>query len=293
MSLKARHLTFFLLCFLIGISASFIFYEPRDDFHYANPNWNGFSSLVGEFDARIVGVDIDHNSLLSNSSHYALIIVPMVEPSSDYLTFLKTFVASGGLLIIADDKGYGNMILESFGLDARFDHEGVLYDPVFFWKKAELAYVFADVDGEKVEVLTNYASIINCKNCSPLLVSSRLSFFDADLDGVWEKGEIEGPHVIAASTEYENGCIVLVADPDIFTNFSIQESKSLEFVRRVIGGRLLVLDESLNRHSSYAVLRMNFLSFLAALYRWREVFIITLSFISLLLLVYIVKWWKK
>ncbi|RLE71933.1 MAG: hypothetical protein DRZ80_07840, partial [Thermoprotei archaeon] len=70
-------------------------------------------------------------------------------------------------------------------------------------------------------------------------------------------------------------------------------SKSLEFVRRVIGGRLLVLDESLNRHSSYAVLRMNFLSFLAALYRWREVFIITLSFISLLLLVYIVKWWKK
>ena len=120
--------------------------------------------------------------------------------------------------------------------------------------------MFADVDGEKVEVLTNYASIINCKNCSPLLVSSRLSFFDADLDGVWEKGEIEGPHVIAASTEYENGCIVLVADPDIFTNFSIQESKSLEFVRRVIGGRLLVLDESLNRHSSYAVLRMNFLS---------------------------------
>lgn len=267
-------------------------YPPSDDFHYANPGWNGYSEICGYFKARRAGVDIGRMEILENSNKYALVIVPMKKPDDAYLRFLEDFIKNGGLAIILDDHGYGNDILKFLNLKASFIHSGVVYDPVFFYKKPELAKVMFRLEDKDFLLQLNYASMIQPVGCRILASTSRFAFFDKNLNGLWEFGEDEGPLPVVAECGIGAGKLVLISDPDIFSNFSVENSNVISFLEFILDGRELILDEELYSLSIYSEFRSFLLNTFYFLSSHVEFYIITVSLIFLPALFYISKRWN-
>jgi len=253
MSSRGKAISVVAISALATLALIFAVYEPREDFYYGNADWSGYSRIRGELEALVLDLEIERGGVLENASGYALLVVPEERPSGAYLEFLRDFVARGGLLIIADDHGYGNEILEYLGVDARFRHDGLLVDPVFFWKIPLLPKAF---DESGAAVALNCASIVACStSCRVLAESSRLAFFDLDLDMAWDEGEPEGPLPVVVECPLGAGRVVLVSDPDAFANISLDEGEGLELLRSIVGERRLVLDSELLSYGPYAEIR--------------------------------------
>ncbi|GAI51779.1 unnamed protein product, partial [marine sediment metagenome] len=61
------------------------------------------------------------------------ILIPYLNFSLDELEEINNFVTRGGTLVLADDYGYGNQLLEHLGLKARFSGQPLL-DPLINYK---------------------------------------------------------------------------------------------------------------------------------------------------------------
>ncbi|GEM_PF-2109609 len=281
---------------LVSMTLSLLFtlavYPPSDDFHYANPSWNGYSKIYEYFKARRAGVDISRKEILENPGKYALLLVPMRKPDEAYLSFLEDFLERGGLVLILDDHGYGNDILYSLNLKASFIHEGVVYDPVFFYKRPELAKISFRLGDRDFSLQLNYASTIQPDGCRVIASTSRFAFFDKNLDGSWEFGEAEGPLAVVVECSVGSGKVVLISDPDVFSNFSVDNSEAILFLEYILGGRELVLEESLYSFGIYSELRRSFLNFIYFLSLHAEYYIVLVSFIFLIVLLYASKRWN-
>lgn len=238
---------------LATLALLFALYEPREDFYYGNADWSGYSRIRSELEALVLDLEVEKNRIVEGAGNYALLVVPEERPSRAYLEFLKRFVAGGGLLIVADDHGYGNEILEYLGVDARFRHDGLLVDPVFFWRIPLLPKAF---DESGAAIALNCASVVECgASCRALANSSRLAFFDLDLDAMWDVGEPEGPLPVVVECPLGAGRVLLVSDPDAFANISLEEGEGLELLRSSVGERRLVLDSELLSYGPYAEIR--------------------------------------
>jgi len=281
-----------LISMMLSLLFTLVVYPPSDDFHYANPSWNGYSKIYEYFNARRVGVDIDIREIMENPNRYALIIVPMKKPDEAYLNFIKIFLENGGLILVLDDHGYGNEILKFLNLKASFIHEGVVYDPVFFYKRPELAKVSFNLEGEDFILQLNYASMLQPEGCKVIASTSRFAFFDRNLNGLWEFGEDEGPLAVAAKCNVGAGEIVLISDPDVFSNFSVDNSDALPFLELILDGRELVIEEKLYVLGAYSEFRRLFLNFIYFLSLHVEYYIILISFIFFFILLFISKRWR-
>lgn len=270
----------FVLIFLSSIFLILIFQPPRDDFHYSNTDWNGYSDIVSLFNAKIMGVDIDYNIVSKNFSKYCIIVIPFSKPDEEYLRFLENFVSGGGILIVLDDHAYGNNILESLKIDARFIHNGTINDPIFFYKTPELPKIIVDIDGRKISVYSNYASMIYTHKCKILGYTSKYSFFDKNFNGLWEQGEREGPLPVIVYCKRGLGGVYVLGDPDILSNFSMENSNATIFLKNIVDDKVLVIDERLLGCSIYARVRTMVMKALYTIYFWKELFILVISIIT-------------
>ena len=223
------------LAIVLSLAALIWFYPPTGDFRAGNPFWNGLATFTAQF--RVSFIE-SFDSLPSVPKGTTLIVVPYEEFMESELEELRDYVSLGGNLIILDDYGYGNQILNHLELNVRFSGKPLL-DPLFNYKNKWLPKImdFAATpitSGVGAIVLNHASSVSNTSDATVIAWSSRFSFLDLDGDSMWDADEPSGPLPVAAYVRLGEGYVVAIADPSILINGMISMYDNLNFIKNVV-----------------------------------------------------------
>ena len=257
--------------------------SSSEDFAIYNTGWNGTSGLavstynLGKFSPsfeltktgtsmEVVQMGLEELDLDPGSSALA-IIGPSVDFTASEGTLVGDFVRNGGTLLLADDFGTGNDLLEGMGAESRIS--GKLAMDLAFNKKPEFSVCFDLREDPLVKnvsaLLLNYPSSIdiNPATTKPIAYTSVASWLDLNNDMLQEFGEPRGPFVVMARETLGAGSIVLLSDPSLLIN-GMQEylnnsALSDNIVSEICTGRTSVFfDESHRDYFNPIAITMEF-----------------------------------
>ena len=203
-------------------------------FQGSNSFWNGLDDFVEQFDAKPLVAFADLSGERAKSS---LLIIPAKEPSAEDVSELKLFLNRGGTVILADDFGFGNEILEGLGVHSRFDGtiliDGLFNDPNGFFP------LVSDTSQSPLTVgvtrlALNYGTGLDEVGMTVVARSSRFSFLDKDNDGQRSAEDPRGPIPIVAYAAFGAGQLILVSDPSIFINSMFLAEDNVEFISNLV-----------------------------------------------------------
>jgi len=222
------------LLIVLALTALIWFYPPNGDFRTANPFWNGLSTFATIFKVSII---TSFDNLPSPSKETVLIVIPYMQFTKTELDKLSNYVSGGGALIVLDDYGYGNQILNGLGVDMRFTGKPLL-DPLFNYKNEWLPRIadFAQtsITNNITSIVLNHASsLTNVSDDAVLASSSQFSFLDLNDNSTWETGEPLGPLPVAAYVKVGEGYLVVVSDPSFLINSMIHMDDNLNFIKNL------------------------------------------------------------
>ncbi|MFC2035304.1 DUF4350 domain-containing protein [Chloroflexota bacterium] len=210
------------------------FYPSVQDFMASNNMWNGIDEFSNEFNAEQINSLKDLPDL---PEKVVLIAIPYLEYTDEELSSMKRFVNDGGTLLLMDDYGYGNIILEYIGVSVRFTNEPLL-DPLFSYKNQSMPRItdFAsDVKDSGIDVIMlNHATTLTNTTESKIIAwSSGSSFLDTNENGSWDQGEQKGPFTIATEFRLGQGTLILVSDPSVVINTMVDRDDNYAFTRHI------------------------------------------------------------
>jgi hypothetical protein len=234
---RLSDLLFLVLAVVLAASlASIRFYPSRQEFMSANTAWDGIKGY-----AQYSGAShIDNlEDLPSDPEHSVLLAIPYLEYQPYQLDMIKQFVSDGGTLIVMDDFGSGNQLLEFLDIEIRFDHR-LLLDPLFCYKNPNLPLVTDFSNGIKEagikSLLFNHASALNkVAKVDALAWSSNASFLDTDKNGAFDLNEPQGPLVVAAVKKANKGLVTMVADTGLILNSMLDKNDNHNFMKYLTG----------------------------------------------------------
>lgn len=146
-----------------------------------------------------------------------LVIGPNLEFTDEEVKELKVFLERGNTLILADDFGTGNSLLAALGVKERFSR-GEVISPIY--RENSRAVMTSSIlspelqKGVEVVVTLGPSAVLNPNN--PLVL-----FPDASL----LNGEY-GAFTLVDEAPYGSGRIILVSDPNIFTNALFKDNEA-------------------------------------------------------------------
>lgn len=234
-----------LLALAMGLLVVYVL-PPIDDFHPENTYWNGLSKAVELLN--ITAGKLETIVLEPHVGREALIILSPATPfTSSEVKAIKSFLQNGGLVVVADDFGFANTLLEGLNIPIRFNGS-LLRDPLFMEKSSPLPRI-VDVDGKLKAwgvsgVVFNYATVIDGLGFKPLASSSAFSYLDLNLNGKWDSQEPKGPFPVIAEIPYSSGLLVVVSDPSIMINSMIDMEDNQILLKHLTSGRRVFLDTS-------------------------------------------------
>jgi hypothetical protein len=195
------------------------FFPSNEDFRVENPFWNGTEDITSLIPVSPIE---SLSELPSSVEGVTLILIPYLEFTPAELEAVDNFVRQGGTLVLADDYGYGNQVLEHLGLEARFSGQALL-DPLFSYKNKRLPRIHHlasdSVTGDAGSLVLNHATgLVNVEDGDVLARSSSFSFLDINDNGVWDEEEPAGPLPVISQHSLSDGRIILIADPSILIN---------------------------------------------------------------------------
>jgi hypothetical protein len=240
--------------FLISVTALLIallvlgiwFYPANSDFRADNPLWNGARTITADYDIRPLAALSGLPALPSGAS---LIVIPYIDFTPGELDELGRFVRQGGRLILADDYGYGNRVLEYLGTGARFTGD-VLLDPLLNYRSRQLPKISSlEADALTANVSTlvfNHATCLAGGSGEEVLAfSSSFSFLDLNGDGTHEDNETAGPLPVISRQRLGDGQLLLISDPSIFINSMAGLADNAALIHNLAAGsEALYLDQS-------------------------------------------------
>ncbi len=223
------------LLFILALATPMV--SDTTEFSMYNAGWNGCSAIAvktyveGKFQPTF---SFDANELTLSPKSFVeypldpknatiLLIGPRSEFSSREVDYLQNFLRKGGMMLLADDFGTGNILLEKMNVTARFT--GDLLLDLSFEKKPSFVTIFEfpspthPVMRNVSHLLLNYATSISPgMNTTVLAVSSQLSWRDSNLNGKEDSDEVKGSFPVLVLERYGNGTIVLFSDPSVLIN---------------------------------------------------------------------------
>ncbi len=222
--------------------------SPQISFNTRNPEWNGQSKLESTTEPAEVESLSNLQPRISRPTNAVLLILgPSKEFSEVEAEKVQQFVESGGRLVLADDFGSGNDLLEKMEIDMRFSGN-LLKDPVFKIKDSKIPKIFGFEKSPLVENVSslalNSATVLEEAGpaCEILARSPKSSYI----------GENEhGPFPVICRMERGKGEITLISDSSLFINAMLKRENNRKLLGNLIGGREVYLDTSHWRKSSF------------------------------------------
>lgn len=211
------------------------FYPSIQDFAASNRMWNGIKNFTSELGASTIE---SPTSLPAAPEKTQLITIPYLDYTDQDLEQLRQFVEEGGSLILMDDYGYGNRLLEYLGVTVRLSGEPLL-DPLFCYKNQWMPRVTdfsseLNNTGVKAVMLDHATAILDATNMDVLAWSSSTSFLDLNDNGSWEEGEPKGPFPVAAEFRFGKGTVDVVSDPSIMINSVYGRDDNYQFMKYLL-----------------------------------------------------------
>lgn len=231
---------------LIALILTVWFFPSNDDFRVDNPFWNGTGDVSDDYQAQPID---SLDDLPTSTSPVTLITIPYQDYSPTELEQLRDFISRGGRLILADDYGHGNRVLEYLGLEARFTRQALL-DPLVNYKNKYFPRIIhlqpdpLTVNTDNL-VFNHATSLSGIAAGNALAASSSFSFLDRDGDGTRGDNETTGPLPVISCHEIGDGQVILVADPSLFINSMDNIAENNAFIRNIaITTTALYIDQS-------------------------------------------------
>jgi len=238
---------------LVIILAVVIWVIPSDeDFRVENTFWNGASRLSVSQAVTPLETLADLSEMTEGAT---LMLIPYMQLTPSELEDVTRFVSGGGTLVLADDYGYGNQVLSSLGIEARFSGQALL-DPLFNYKNEQLPRVFhfspgAVTDGVNSLVLNHATCLTDVGAGEILAMSSSFSFIDINNNRQWDEDEPAGAMPVISGHSLAGGRVILVSDPSIFINSMDSLDDNYSAIENIAGisSSQLYLDQSHLPHS--------------------------------------------
>ncbi|MDD5288567.1 MAG: DUF4350 domain-containing protein [Dehalococcoidales bacterium] len=205
-------------------------------FMAGNTMWNGMRDFIRDTEAQT----IDQVSQLPETPENAtMVMIPYMEYTGEELGQLQSFVERGGKILLMDDYGFGNTILEYLNIKTGF-WQLPLLDPLFCYRQQWLPKVVdfspvIDNQGSNMVVVLNHAvALSDVPQDDVIAWSSPTSFLDMNSDGIFDIDEPKGPFPIAASVTFGKGQIILVSDPSLVINSMVNRNNNSAFMRALV-----------------------------------------------------------
>jgi len=215
-------------------------YPEVNDFRLGNPFWNGMMEVSSLLKPTILN---SYSELPTVGYNLTLLLIG---PERDFTVgeaeAIMRFMNKGGRVILADELGFGNTLLEKLSLPMRIGG-GLVLDPLFKERNAKLPKARYISDSHTVEVILNHASII--RGCSkPILLTTSYSYLDTDMNNVWDPGEEKGPFTVGCIVKIGEGELIIFSDSSLFINSMIILGRNREFLLDIIRDRKVLIDSS-------------------------------------------------
>ena len=235
---------------LAAAVALFVHFSATDaEFSRYNPAWNGSSAYYAALDERGAVPVRDLAALGGRGNATLLVVAPVRAPTPDEAAAYAAFVRSGGTLVLADDFGAGNAVLEAVGSGMRLDQRNLSsMERAFELAAAPLGYPVAGAPlGANLStvVFDHPAAVLGG---APFLESSRLSWMDDDGNGRPDETEPLGRFALAASEDLGAGRVVALGDASLVINAmqGLRVGDNALLLARLVPDGVLV-DERLGR----------------------------------------------
>lgn len=219
-------------------------FPSNSDFKAGNPQWNGTADFLEEVQTQLLNSLEELPPMAQGTS---LILIPYTELSADDLQRIGDYVDSGGRLILMDDFGFGNEVLEYLGVDLRFTGDQML-DPLFNYKNTNfpkvIDFVDSGVTSEVDGLVFNHAtSLADALPEQVVAWSSYFSFLDENQNSKWDAGEPKGHMPVVAEFAIGEGSLIVVADPSILISSMLGMEDNRQLMENMIEGQVY-LDQS-------------------------------------------------
>lgn len=226
-----------ILSLLLMVSVAY-YWPIEETYHPLNSEWNGCSRIANT--ARNVTMLYTYNKPLANPKSLLAIIGPSTDFSRDQSSKIADFLKAGGSVLLADDFGTGNGLLEALNVSASFS--GKPLADLYSYSRAPsfpLITVFSATPAtiNVTAIVLNHPSYINIENSSVVTKigsSSPFSFIDSGGDGRPLPNETIDSYPVIASTIIGRGVLILVADPSMFINDMTGLYDNLRMFRNIL-----------------------------------------------------------
>jgi len=236
-----------LLSALFVLSASY-YWPVQEAYHPLNTDWNGCSSIYNSSEnSHLV---FDYSQPLSPTSSVLTLIGPSTAFSPSEVRVIEQYLLAGGLVLLADDFGTGNSLLQGLNASARFSREPL--DDLLFYSRNENFPLIVNFSQSRItanisSVVMNHPSFIEINdpnNVEAVAWSSPFSFVDLNNTNRPPPNATIEAFPVVAYTQIGEGSLVLVSDPGIFANdlIDLYDNSKLFDDLRAMGNRSVLFD---------------------------------------------------
>ena len=233
--MKKRVLLALLLLLVAVLIATAQFATTDAEYSRFNINWNGTSDFFGmAADKQFV---YSYDDLPAMSGNTLLIIAPGTEFAG-----LANYLYQGNTVIIADQSGNANILLEEVGssirvYDAEVRSTSMEYKDMGIFRGA----VEGDLFGSNVTTLTfNYPGYLTGGDI--IASTSHLSWIDTNGNNIPDIGETLKVYSLAASENIGTGRVIVIADPSVFINSMLvrTHTENMHVINALLGEELII-----------------------------------------------------
>lgn len=220
---------------LVGaMSASATAYGPY------NGDWNGaseFRGLAGEAAESHLATSSEPYERLPPGRTTAVVLAPE-SPEAASVDRVRQFVARGGTLVVAGDRADGtNAYLDAIGARARIDGAALRDDAAN--DRGPRTPIATNVSEHELtrdvtRVALNDATAVESDGATVLINSSDVAYLDENGNGAVDDEEAFGRLPVATVEDVGDGRVVVVSDPDVFTNDVLDRADNRAFARALL-----------------------------------------------------------
>lgn len=243
---------------IIAVLALSTIIPSSDDYMPDNPYWNGQNIFSKTVNATFTE---PKNLFLEPENTILFIISPEKNITEDYTLTLKNFVESGGTLVLMDETGKINPILEELNVGVKVEPYQIM-DPLYYYRSWKLPKITNINQAKITENVTSIATdvpaaikIESMQNIKVLAYTSYFSYMDLDGDGQPSKDDPAGPFPVIVEKSYGDGKIIVVSDSSLFINSIIVLGDNKILLKNIVGEKNAIVDSSLWNPSAHSRLK--------------------------------------
>ena len=235
--MRASRIVLLSLGFTLVVVVGLTLVSPSlDDLFVENPYWNGLSTFYRSVDpVRLESLGDWGGSLVPAGNSTLFIIGPDSGFDSVDSRVVYDYLLEGGRVVLMDDFGSGNMLLDGLNSSMRFTG-GVVEDPLFFETDYGLPVVLGVGLGGVDEVVLNLATGVS----GGVVLASTSPF--SHYRGEMGEGDL-GAIPVVAWQRFGEGALFVVGDSSVFINSMIDYRDNGLFLGALARG-VVFIDES-------------------------------------------------